>query len=316
VSEQHVPDEPVIAPLEPFAATLGIQYRLSTGAAAGRFLTELAQRRIIGARCRGCSRVLVPAEEYCPRCGGEASELVELPQTGVVTAFTERDGHVIGLVRLDGADTDMYHRILGTSLEELEAGRRVEAVWPESAEGTSILDLAGFRPSDAPATAAEPQPFEPSGEAALSELPYGMELHYRHAYGTFYGRLFDELRESRRIVGVRCPSCQSVLVPPRPVCEVCYVPTAQFEDVADTGTLRAFSIIRFAFEGQVREPPYIYGEVTLDGAATRLIHLIGGVDVEAAHETLKPGIRVRAVWLEGSSTGTLADIDHFEPIDA
>jgi uncharacterized OB-fold protein len=301
--------------LAPLAATLSIQYTLTTGVAAGRFLAELAHRRIVGARCGDCGRVLVPAEEYCPRCGGDASDLLELAQTGTVTAFTEREGRIVGLIRLDGADTDLYHRILDVSLDELEPGQRVVAVWDDTPAGASILDLAGFRPSDTAVDKEEPKLLEPTEDPQLSELPYGLDLHYSHAYGSFYGRLFDELKETRRIIGVRCPSCQAVLVPPRPLCDACYVPTAQFEDVADTGILRAFSIIRFSFEGQVREPPYIYAEVTLDGAATRVIHVLGGVDVETAHETLQPGIPVRAVWRDGPATGTLADILHFAPVD-
>jgi uncharacterized OB-fold protein len=300
--------------LPPFEATLSIRYTLSTGVAAGRFLTELARRRIVGARCTDCSRVLVPAEEYCPRCGGDASELLEMPQTGAVTAFTARNGQVLALIRIDGADTDLLHRVLGATIDDLVPGQRVIAVWADEPEGGSILDLAGFRIAEGEADAAAPKPLEVGEEAAISELPYGLDLHYEHAYGTYYGRLFDELRTTRRIIGVRCPSCQSVLVPPRPVCEACYVPTAQFEDVADTGTLRAFSVIRFSFEGQVREPPYVYAEITLDGAATRVIHLLGGIDVESAHETLRPGLPVRAVWRDDSHTGTLTDIAYFEPV--
>jgi uncharacterized OB-fold protein len=68
------------------------------------------------------------------------------------------------------------------------------------------------------------------------------------------------------------------------------------------------------FEGQVREPPYVYAEVTLDGASTRLIHVLGGIDVGEAHTLLRPGMKVRAVWLPDSHTGTLADIDYFEPL--
>ena len=51
-----------------------------------------------------------------------------------------------------------------------------------------------------------------------------------------------------------------------------------------------------------------------DGAATRLIHTIGGIDVTQAAETLRPGMRVRAVWKDDKPTGTLEDILHFEPI--
>jgi uncharacterized protein len=293
-----------------FVAKLAIEYSLSTGVTTGRCLAELARRRIIGSRCGGCGRVLVPAEEWCPRCGGEAAELLEMPTTGVLTAFTARGDEILALVRLDGADTAMLHRVCDAEHADLTLRQRVEAVWADDPE-PSILAMAGFRPTTAEPT--EPTPFVPEQDA-LDVVPYRIDLDYVHAYGNYYGRLFDELEATRRIVGVRCPSCESVLVPPRPVCEVCYVPTAQFEDVADTGVLRAFSVIHLAFEGQVREPPYVYAEITLDGAATRLIHVLGEIDVASAHETLRPGMRVRAVWSETSRTGTLADIDYFAPV--
>jgi uncharacterized OB-fold protein len=67
--------------------------------------------------------------------------------------------------------------------------------------------------------------------------------------------------------------------------------------------------------GQKRKPPYVYAEIILDGAATRLIHTIGGLSADEAIERLAPGTRVRAVWGEGEPTGSLEDIEHFEVID-
>jgi uncharacterized protein len=299
--------------MAPFAAELAIQYTLATGGHAGRVRTELAHHRLVGARCGGCGHVLVPAEEYCPRCGDEAAELLEMPTTGTVTAFTERAGTLLALIRIDGANVDMLHRLVGLDAGGLEAGARVDVVWAAEPTG-SILDIEGFGPS-AVTEIGTPRPLgEPEGEV-IEERGYALQLAYEHAYGANYGRLFDELKATRRIVGVRCQSCHGVLVPPRPVCEVCYLPTSQFEDVADTGVLRAFSIIHLAFAGQVREPPFVYAEITLDGAATRLIHVLGGVDVDSAQETLRPGMRVRAVWRDAEPTGTLADIECFELID-
>jgi uncharacterized OB-fold protein len=298
--------------MEPLSAAISIEYSLSTGVAAGRCLSEFAHKRIVGARCGDCGRVLVPAEEYCPRCGGVADELLEMPTTGSVEAVTARGSEVLALVRLDGADTALFHRILDASLDELAVGRRVEVVWAEEPQA-SIHAIAGFRPSANGGSIGVPRAFT-SDEETIAVVDHRIDLNYSHAYGSYYGRLFDELKTSQRILGVRCPSCHSVLVPPRPVCEVCYVPTNQFEDVADTGVLRAFSVIHLAFAGQVREPPYIYAEITLDGAATRLVHVLGGIDIESASATLRPGMRVRAVWKEGSSDGTLRDIDYFEPV--
>jgi uncharacterized OB-fold protein len=80
--------------------------------------------------------------------------------------------------------------------------------------------------------------------------------------------------------------------------------------------IKAFSIIHLEFVGQTREPPYVYAEIVLDGAATRLIHAVGGIEVEEAMEKLSPGTPVRAVWKDSDPVGTLEDILYFEPVFA
>jgi uncharacterized protein len=42
---------------------------------------------------------------------------------------------------------------------------------------------------------------------------------------------------------------------------------------------------------------------------------VGGIDIDKAKDVLVPGMRVRAVWHEGEPSGTLADIEHFEPFE-
>ncbi|MGH8997941.1 MAG: zinc ribbon domain-containing protein, partial [Acidimicrobiia bacterium] len=199
------------------AASLTLPYTLSTGRAAGTFLAELANRRIVGSSCAACDVVLVPAEDFCGDCGAETAGLVVVPETGTLAGFTTVDGGVLGLVRLDGAGCDFAHRILGVQVDSLEIGQRVTARWAPEATG-SILDLEGFVPGGEAAPAETPLPALVTQTEPLTERPYELELHYRHAYGPYYGRLFDELATSRRILGVRCPACQSVLVPPREYC--------------------------------------------------------------------------------------------------
>jgi uncharacterized OB-fold protein len=178
-----------------------------------------------------------------------------------------------------------------------------------------MLYLEGFVLSEQP-SGAEPKALVPNADPVLDQ-PYLLELKYQHAYGPYYGRLFDEFSTSRRILGTMCPSCHNVLVPPRAYCEICFVRTDEWVDVADTGVLQAFSIIHLAFVGQTREPPYVYAEIVLDGSATRLIHTIGEITPEEAVATLVPGeTRVRAHWLDAEPTGTLADIEYFEVIQA
>jgi hypothetical protein len=102
-----------------------------------------------------------------------------------------------------------------------------------------------------------------------------------------------------------------VLVPPRPLCEKCYVPTRQWVDLPDTGVVQGCSVVHIEFMGQRVPPPYVYAEIVLDGASTRLIHTVGGLSAEDARAGgVRPGTQVRAVWSD-RRTGSLTDIDYF-----
>jgi uncharacterized OB-fold protein len=295
-------------------ATIAMPYTLTTGPAAGQFLAELANRRIVGSRCPDCGRVVVPAQDFCGHCHGACgADLVEVPATGVVTAITQTPAATLAFVRLDGTGADFLHRIVQADDDvPVAVGARVEAVWAEDPTG-SVLDLAGFRAgAGGGGEVADVAPLERPSEP-IPQRPDSIELKYRHAYGPFYGRLFDELKSHRRIVGSRCPRCSSVLLPPRAWCDICHVRTTAWADVGDTGVLKAFSVIHLEFVGQLRPPPYIYAEIVLDGASTKLIHMLGGVDPDEAPRILRPGMKVVAVWKDpGGGKGTLEDISHFE----
>lgn len=291
-------------------ATISLPYTLTTGRAAGSFLAELGNRHILGSRCDECDRVMAPPQDYCTRCGSPSETFVRMPETGVITAVTRTAKGVLALIRLDGADTTFLHRITEDG-PGVTVGARVAAVWADS-PSQSVLDLDGFVLAEGD---EEGTPSDAGQIESLIELPYALELDYRHSYGPHYGRLFDELATHRRILGSLCPHCQNVLVPPREYCDLCFVRTAQHVDVADTGRLQAFSVIHLEFVGQTRKPPYVYAEIVLDGSATRLIHTVGGIDVATAAETLQIGMPVKAVWKDAADCrGTLDDIDHFEPI--
>jgi uncharacterized OB-fold protein len=294
-----------------FDGRIDLPYTLTTGKAAATFLAELAQKRIVGSRCVKCQEVAVPAQDFCAACGESESEFVEVAPTGAVTGFTRTGDGVLAMIRLDGTDSDFVHRLLDAD-DDLAVGSRVAARWATEPTG-NVLDIEGFAPTgDGPGE--DPKPFDGAAAEPVLEQKYGLRLDYDHAFGPYYGTLFDGIATSRRIQGVRCPKCESVLVPPREYCDTCFVRTAEWVDVADTGTIKAFSIIYLEFVGQVREPPYVYSEIVLDGANTRLIHSIGGIDVEEAKERLRTGMKVRAVWKDGEPTGSLEDIQYFEPI--
>lgn len=293
--------------LQPLESSISLPYRLTPGRATGTFLAELSARRIVGTHCKKCNRVEVPAQDVC-QCGNDELEFVRMSEQGLLKSYTKLAGVTLGLIRFDGAHCDFLHRCIGDAPWKI--GQRVEAVWAKSPKG-GVLDLEGFRPAGAEAI-TDPVSL-PNPLAPIDSVSTTLSLSYRHAHGPYYGRLFDEMHTSGRILGVRCPSCHATMVPPRELCDVCFVKTGTWVDVADTGVLQAFSIIHLKFVGQTREPPYVYAEIMLDGSSTKMIHVLDGIDIDEAPKLLRPGIRVKAVWRK-ERKGSLSDISHFELI--
>jgi uncharacterized OB-fold protein len=132
-----------------------VAFRYTPGVANTRFLVALRDRGVLlGSRCHQCDITVVPARMFCERCLGETPDEVECGPDGTLESWTV--GHVgidgepldppvsIGLVRLDGVDTVLVHRLLDA--EEPAIGMRVRAVVAPH-RTASILDLAGFAPA-------------------------------------------------------------------------------------------------------------------------------------------------------------------------
>ena len=296
--------------LPTFHSEINLPYTLTPGRAAGTFLAEVKNRRIIASRFAS-GQVVAPAQDFSSTDGEEPEAFVEAPHTGVLTAFTRVDGKVIGFIRLDGCDNDFPHRILA-ALEDLSIGQRVKAEWDDSVE-QSVLAIKGFLLApDAPVGSVSDLE---TTEEPLGVIPYAMKLDYEHAYGPYYGRMFDEIRENGRFMGVRSPGSDIALLPPREIDDVAHTRTGTWKACADTGTIRGCSIINMEVYGQTRKVPYVYAEIVLDGASTRMIHVIEIDSLEEAKEKIKPGTRVRAVWTQGERKGRVSDIERFEVID-
>jgi uncharacterized OB-fold protein len=97
----------------------------------------------------------VPARIFCERCLAELEPSIECGPEGELVSWTlvrvDVDDQPLdrpvtyGLVRLDGADTVLLHRLLDVDGEPT-IGERVRAVFAPDREG-SILDLEGFAPA-------------------------------------------------------------------------------------------------------------------------------------------------------------------------
>jgi uncharacterized OB-fold protein len=129
-------------------------YRRSVGPVLGRFLAGLRDARIEGVKTPA-GRVIVPPTEYDPESGETLSELVEVGQAGVVTAWAWMGEPMRNqpldrpfawaLVKLDGADTAILHAVDAGTVERMSSGMRVRVRWRAERSG-SIRDIECFEP--------------------------------------------------------------------------------------------------------------------------------------------------------------------------
>ena len=140
-------------------------------------------------------------------------------------------------------------------------------------------------------------------------IPGSIEIGYEWSVGIAGSRFFQELRDNKRIMGVKCPKCNRVLVPPRIFCEECFVDTEEWIEVSSKGELITFGESYLGTDGSKLKEAWILGIVKLDGADGGLVHYIG----EAKPEDLKIGMRMEIVFNE-QRMGNILDIKYFRPI--
>jgi hypothetical protein len=134
---------------------LSVSFRYTPGVGNTAFFEALRDRGVfLGSRCDGCAVTYLPARIFCERCLAELEPAVECGPEGELLSWTiarvDVDDRpldqpvVYGLVRLDGADTVMLHRLVDVDGEPTIGGR-VRAVLTSDRDG-SILDIEGFEP--------------------------------------------------------------------------------------------------------------------------------------------------------------------------
>ena len=133
-----------------------MRYSNSAGPIRSRFLLYLRDhQKILGTRCPTCSRVFIPAKSTCPKCFENIQEWVEVSHEGSLETYTivyksepfqiAATPFAIGIIKLDGADTGMVHRLGEIDFRKIRIGMRVKAVFNEERKG-DIRDIKYFRP--------------------------------------------------------------------------------------------------------------------------------------------------------------------------
>jgi uncharacterized OB-fold protein len=136
--------------------------------------------------------------------------------------------------------------------------------------------------------------------------------------GVAIGKFLAGLKEGK-ILATVCPQCRRVLVPPRMVCEHCFVPTTRWVELPGTGTVKTFSIVIVRWDMERLDTPLVPAVIELDGSnggrgnGGGIMHLLGEVDPKP--EVVHIGMRVEAVWKPPEErTAAITDILYFRPI--
>jgi uncharacterized OB-fold protein len=313
-----VTEAPLQAPLD-----IGFDYTRSPGPVLSRFLTGLAERRILGARAAD-GRVHVPPFEYDPVTFAPPDNFVQVAPEGTVVTWCGAPKPLEGqpldrpfawaLIRLDGADTCLLHAVDASSVS---TGMRVRARWADP-PAPGIRAIACFIPASEPKAAPlsglrsdEGATREDSGQRrpeASELLICAINLHYVHTASPGEAAYLRGLAEGK-LLGQRCPRCRKVYIPTRGTCPADGVQMAEQVELPDTGTVTTFCIVNVPYPGQKLTPPYVAAAVLLDGADIAFQHLITGCDVNE----VRMGMRVKAHWKHPASSNEHSRIEYFEP---
>ncbi len=115
---------------------------------------------------------------------------------------------------------------------------------------------------------------------ALEPIVFDGKLDIPNKYpaGLVGSKFLIGLRDDEKIMGIKCPACDKIFVPPKSTCKYCYGQLSDMVEVGKKGTLLTYAVVRRPNTIQTAELPIIYGIVQLDGADTGFTHMLGEVD--------------------------------------
>jgi len=138
------------------------------------------------------------------------------------------------------------------------------------------------------------------------------EIKYEWSGGIAISRFMQGLKEGK-ILGVKCPQCKRILVPPRIFCERCFIELTEWVELSPRGKINTFSIAYIDTNALPVSTPQINAVIDLDDArgVIGIFHIIG----EAKPEEIYVGMPVEAVFRPAEErTGSILDIKYFRPV--
>ena len=139
-----------------------------------------------------------------------------------------------------------------------------------------------------------------------------LEAEFAWDTGIAIGSYLAALKDGY-LLGSSCSTCERTVIPPRVVCELCFLPMESYVRLGDTGTVNTFSLCYVTWDVKRIEDPEIPAVIEIDGASPLhgIMHKLG----EVIPEEVEIGMRVQAVWKSADEReGAITDILYFEPI--
>jgi hypothetical protein len=195
------------------------------------------------------------------------------------------------LVRLDGADTALFHAVDAGSPDAMATGMRVAPRWKAERRG-HITDVDAFVPGEEPTVAPgdERSPGEP-----VTMMEYDAAITYNTPVTANVERS-ERATEEGRFLGLRCPVCGRTYTGGKGYCPVDAVElTPEHEvDLPQRGTVTNYTIITpVQYPGQTETEPFARVHVWLDDTDVVLGYQ---ALLDTPNDDVRIGMRVAAMW--------------------
>jgi uncharacterized OB-fold protein len=281
-------------------STIRFPYKRSLGPVLGAFMTALTEKRFIG--IRSGPRVIVPPLEWDPDTGASLEhDFVDVGPAGTVVSWTwvaqpsslhplDRP-FAFALVKLDGADTTLFHAVDAGSPDAMTTGMRVAPRWKAERRG-HITDVDAFVPGEEATVASgnESAPGEP-----VTMMEYDAAITYNTPVTPIVERS-ERATEQGRFLGLRCPVCGRTYTGGKGYCPVDAVElTPEHEvDLPQRGTVTNYTIVTpIQYPGQTETEPFARVHVWLDDTDVVLGYQ---ALLDTPNDDVRIGMRVAAMW--------------------
>ncbi|GEM_PF-193149 len=125
------------------------------------------------------------------------------------------------------------------------------------------------------------------------------KLVYDYTPGLATTRFLRAIKE-KRLVGERCSQTNKVYLPPRGVSPVSGLMTTEQVELGHDGTIVSYCVVNLDFTGNAQEIPYVSALILVDGADIPIYGLVR----EIPYDQVRPGLRLKSVWVEDSELTT------------